>query len=188
LCASTSSANVFLRERYFLRMGFNPLVIEACLRPIESGELLGIQVLGFNPLVIEACLRPPINSSVGVLFPFVSILSSSRHVFGRTLRASAGQMGRWFQSSRHRGMSSAMIRNKSYSNVKFGFQSSRHRGMSSARVFGDHGVSQAPSFNPLVIEACLRPGSVPTADESIALVSILSSSRHVFGHSFGRKG
>ncbi len=88
--------------------GFNPLVIEACLRPGRRILDISFQHRRFNPLVIEACLRPGHDEADRRTTERVSILSSSRHVFGQAIgRVTGRAIAAQFQSSRHRGMSSA---------------------------------------------------------------------------------
>ncbi len=157
-----SSAQAWSLSPSRSRWGFNPLVIEACLRPRRAPRGPGTESGGFNPLVIEACLRPrraprgPGTESGG-FNPLV--IEACLRPMDRSWGFSSRSL---FQSSRHRGMSSAGMARPLPGQPSGRFQSSRHRGMSSAST-----------------------RSSPTPRDNW-MVSILSSSRHVFGQTMSR--
>ena len=188
----SSSRHVFGRLRRNLWRAsdvpcFNPLVIEACLRPrlgvYRQVEVGGVSILSSSRHVFghEGLLGDQeLNREVSILSSSrhvfghegllgdqelnreVSILSSSRHVFGQMDRSWGFSSRSLFQSSRHRGMSSAGMARPLPGQPSGRFQSSRHRGMSSAST-----------------------RSSPTPRDNW-MVSILSSSRHVFGQTMSR--
>ena len=169
---------------------------------------------GFNPLFIGACLRPDeIGLSRKQLEAFQSPLHrgmSSAYNDGQACQSWFLK----FQSPLHRGMSSAMIKTStptyhiefvsipSSSGHVFGHQRRRGRQLpadgrvsipsSSGHVFGQDNtkdiVTVVGGFNPLFIGACLRPGPWTAGSWWLTptLVSIPSSSGHVFGLSKGQ--
>ncbi len=161
----SSSRHVFGRNQQtrhdtIFARGFNPLVIEACLRPTTKGyrkpKILGAS---FNPLVIEACLRPFLK----IYCYRWRIQSFNPLVIEACLRPSKATS--WSQQADLDCFNPLVIEaclrpfwlDGNVDRFHAAFQSSRHRGMSSANTPSKSLHAAWRGFNPLVIEACLRP-------------------------------
>ena len=140
--------------------GFNPLVIGACLRTSSrSANASQANRPCFNPLVIGACLRTRRHRRTA-RHPesHVSIPSSSGHVFGHDrLSGASGSLGRGFNPLVIGACLRTLWGIVAERAICSRFQSPRHRGMSS------------------------DAGDCRHWQDVHALVSIPSSSGHVFG-------
>ena len=165
---------------------FNPLVIGACLRT-RSWVRRGDGGLGrFQSPRHRGMSSDLMGGLAAERVRLVSIPSSSGHVFGPAARRAVPRV-RPRDSSFNPLVIGACLRTRPrrwpMRTSWPMFQSPRHRGMSSDRARATAGRQAEWCFNPLVIGACLRTRRQQDRPAGPWLVSIPSSSGHVFGRS-----